>query len=198
MSVDAGSRWRRVRFALPVALVIHLLFWVSLPTGLLDPVFNDSVHRIGKGGDFLQFYQAGSNLLRGRSIYQSRSSTECRTGRTTSTRPCCRPPSASAHRFWRREPPMRCGAIRHRRSVRRPANSCCGAWSARTHFPAVLCLSLAFTPVLLELFHGQTNCLMAVLLDAWFRLGLAARSAPARRARPSGQLQREAQHPSCY
>ena len=64
--------WRDTLVSLPLWLVgiVHLLFWLSLPTGLLDPLFNDSMHRIGKGGDFFQFYQAGAELLRGRTIYQ--------------------------------------------------------------------------------------------------------------------------------
>ena len=163
MSVDAGSRWRRVRFALPVALVIHLLFWVSLPTGLLDPVFNDSVHRIGKGGDFLQFYQAGSNLLRGRSIYQY-----AKLDRVS-------------HGPHNKYPPLLPATLGVGTQALAPGTAY-ALWAivigglfvalqlllrrlvGPEHFPAVLCLSLAFTPFYLELFHGQTNCLMAVLL----------------------------------
>ena len=67
---DGHGAWRSLRVVLPLAIGVHLLFWLSLPTGLLDPLFNDSMHRIGKGGDFFQFYQAGAELLRGRTIYQ--------------------------------------------------------------------------------------------------------------------------------
>jgi hypothetical protein len=53
-----------------VALLIHLLFWVSLRTHWLVPLFNDSVHRFGPGADFFALYQAGWSALRGQSIYE--------------------------------------------------------------------------------------------------------------------------------
>ena len=152
-----------MRVALPAALLVHLLFWVSLPTGLLDPLFNDSVHRIGKGGDFMQFYQAGANLLRGRSIYQYES--------------LDRVPYGPHNKY----PPLLPATLGVGAQVLAPttayalwAISIGGLFVAlllslrrlvgADHFPAVLCLSLAFTPFYLDLFHGQTNCLMAVLL----------------------------------
>ncbi len=47
------------------------MFWNSLGSGFLNPLFNDTSHRIGAGSDFFQFYQAGSDILKGHSIYQT-------------------------------------------------------------------------------------------------------------------------------
>lgn len=151
--------------ALPVALFVHLLFWVSLPTGLLNPWFNDSVHRIGKGGDFLQFYQAGANLLRGHSIYRYTSLDRVSYGPTNKYPPLL-PATVgvgaqlvgpgTAYVLWA----IAIGGlfVALQLLLRRLVGP--------EQFPAVLCLSLAFTPLHLEIFHGQTNCLMAVLLAA--------------------------------
>lgn len=51
------------------ALLLHALFWVSLRTAWLTPLFNDTTHRFGPGADFFALYQAGYNALQGRSLY---------------------------------------------------------------------------------------------------------------------------------
>jgi len=48
---------------------VHLLLWVSLRTGWLCPLFNDTMHRFGPGADFFALYQAGYNARHGVSIY---------------------------------------------------------------------------------------------------------------------------------
>ncbi len=61
---------RAARIVLALALAVHALFLVSLGTGLLSPLFNDSTHRGEPGSDFNLMYKAGRNLLHGRSPYQ--------------------------------------------------------------------------------------------------------------------------------
>lgn len=51
------------------AFLLHALFWLSLRTHWLVPLFNDSVHRFGPGADFFALYQAGYSAMRGQSIY---------------------------------------------------------------------------------------------------------------------------------
>jgi hypothetical protein len=48
---------------------IHALFWLSLRTQWLWPLFNDVVHRFGPGADFFALYQAGHSALHRQSIY---------------------------------------------------------------------------------------------------------------------------------
>jgi hypothetical protein len=51
------------------ALLLHFLYLSNLMTGWLNPCFNDAMHRLGMASDFFQFYQSGSDLAAGRSIY---------------------------------------------------------------------------------------------------------------------------------
>lgn len=150
---------------LALAAVVHLLFWISLPTGLIDPLFNDGRHRIGKGADFFQFYQAGANLLRGTTIYQYTN--------------LDRVPYGPFNKY----PPLLPATVGVLAQVLSPWAAytlwvaCIGGMFAALqvllrrlagprHFPAVLALSLVFTPFYLDLYHGQTNTLMALLI-AW-------------------------------
>ncbi len=53
-----------LRASAPVALLllgiaVHLLFLLSLRLGWLNPLFNDTCHRFGPGGDFFSIYAAG-------------------------------------------------------------------------------------------------------------------------------------------
>lgn len=45
---------------------------LSLSVGLLNPLFDDAMHRAGKGADFFAVYQAGTNLLDGVSVYSTK------------------------------------------------------------------------------------------------------------------------------
>lgn len=67
MAGRATSRWAYLAFGVGVAA--HLLFAVSLPTGLLNPLFVEAVEGHGQASDFYGIYQAGANLLGGYSIY---------------------------------------------------------------------------------------------------------------------------------
>jgi hypothetical protein len=58
------------RISVALALAVHLLFLVSLGTGLLSPLFNDATHRGEAGSDFYLMYKAGRNVLRGDSPYR--------------------------------------------------------------------------------------------------------------------------------
>ncbi len=42
-----------------LGVAIHLLFLLSLRLGWLNPLFNDTMHRFGPGGDFFSIYAAG-------------------------------------------------------------------------------------------------------------------------------------------
>lgn len=53
-----------------VALLFHVVALTSLSTGVLDPLFVDSTHRLGKGADFYAVYQAGQNVQDGVSVYE--------------------------------------------------------------------------------------------------------------------------------
>ena len=48
---------------------IHLIMLLSLRAGFLNPLFDDSTHRVGQGADFYAIYQAGQNVIDGVSIY---------------------------------------------------------------------------------------------------------------------------------
>jgi|GEM_PF-1490623 len=152
-------------FLLLAALGIHLLFWNSLITGFLNPLFNDTSHRVGAGGDFFQFYQAGSDLLKKVSIYQTE-------GKVIDV------PYAALYKY----PPFLAytvGIFAQLFSV----------WTAYKIWVAViacffavmllfihkilddqdtffwsLLLSLIFTPYYIDLYMGQTNTLMAMLI----------------------------------
>ncbi|MFH1143690.1 MAG: hypothetical protein V1774_04015, partial [Candidatus Eisenbacteria bacterium] len=53
------------------ALLLHAVLVVSLPTGLLNPLFVEASQGHGQASDFFGIYQAGSNLNHGYSIYDS-------------------------------------------------------------------------------------------------------------------------------
>ncbi|MEX2117714.1 MAG: glycosyltransferase 87 family protein [Bacteroidota bacterium] len=55
---------------IPAALISCLML-ASLALGTLNPLFDDSMHRTGKGADFFAVYQAGTNLVEGISIYST-------------------------------------------------------------------------------------------------------------------------------
>ena len=63
-----------LRASAPLALLClgvtaHLLFLLSLRFGWLNPLFNDTMHRFGPGGDFFSIYAAGVKARAGESIY---------------------------------------------------------------------------------------------------------------------------------
>jgi hypothetical protein len=63
---------RASRALLGAAIATHLLFLVSWRTGTLNPLFFDPVVTHGRRGwDFYALYQAGHNVLRGDSAYES-------------------------------------------------------------------------------------------------------------------------------
>jgi hypothetical protein len=159
----AGRLRGALPFLLPLAAGVHLALWASLPTGLLDRLFNDATHRIGKGGDFFQFYQAGANLLRGLTIYQ---------------RPeLDRVPFGPLNKY----PPLLPATLGVASQLLDPEAAyavwvaCVGAmfgvmvWLFRRlvgpeHHGPVALFCLAYTPFYLDLYHGQTNTLMALLV----------------------------------
>ncbi len=154
----------RKRIVLLFSFLIQILFWISLHTGVIDPLFNDSSHRIGKGGDFFQFYQAGSDLLSGESIYQTENKKltvpygalykyppllGCTVGIISqAVSPWL------AYRIW--VIVIGCAFLIMLFFVKKIVPS--------DDFLPVLCFSLVFTPYYLDLYHGQTNTIMAMLI----------------------------------
>ncbi len=53
-----------------IAIVIHIIFILSLVFGFLNPLFHDSSQRLGQGSDFFAIYQAGYNILVGQNPYK--------------------------------------------------------------------------------------------------------------------------------
>lgn len=68
--MSTGSLPIRALGLLVAALAVHLLFWLSLDTGLLDPLFNDAVHRLPRGYDFFAVYQKSHDLSQGLPLYR--------------------------------------------------------------------------------------------------------------------------------
>ncbi len=76
---QVGMDWGKVaarglRGAVPIGLVAlavlaHLAFLLSLRTGALNPLFNDSVHRFGPGCDFFSICAAGVKARLGEGVY---------------------------------------------------------------------------------------------------------------------------------
>jgi len=63
---------RSSRLVLGAAIAVHLLVLVSWRTGTLNPLFFDATVTHGhRGWDFYALYQAGHNVLTGRSAYES-------------------------------------------------------------------------------------------------------------------------------
>lgn len=54
---------------LALGIAVHLLFLLSLRFGWLNPLFNDTMHRFGPGGDFFSIYAAGVKARAGESVY---------------------------------------------------------------------------------------------------------------------------------
>jgi hypothetical protein len=52
-----------------LGIAVHLLFLLSLKFGWLNPLFNDTMHRFGPGGDFFSLYAAGVKARAGESVY---------------------------------------------------------------------------------------------------------------------------------
>ena len=52
-----------------VGVAVHLLLLVSLRTGWLNPLFEDTMHRFGPGCDFFSIYAAGVKARLGESVY---------------------------------------------------------------------------------------------------------------------------------
>lgn len=52
-----------------LGVAVHLLFLLSLKFGWLNPLFNDTMHRFGPGGDFFSIYAAGVKARAGESVY---------------------------------------------------------------------------------------------------------------------------------
>lgn len=148
-----------------VSCGIHFLFWISLGTKNLDPLFNDCSHRIGKGGDFFQFYQAGSDLLAKRSIYETANKT-------------LTIPYGSLYKY----PPLLACTIGVASQLVSPWTGY-KLWVVLTGcsfavlilvlyrlFPAfldsipIICLCLVYTPYYVDLYMGQTNTIMAMLI----------------------------------
>lgn len=72
MYVSSGSARDRAvaRILIPAALISCLMLG-SLSLGILNPLFDDAMHRAGKGADFFAVYQAGANVMDGVSVYST-------------------------------------------------------------------------------------------------------------------------------
>jgi hypothetical protein len=72
LQASAGSLPDRTpaRILIPAALISCLMLG-SLSFGILNPLFDDAMHRTGRGADFFAVYQAGTNLIDGVSIYST-------------------------------------------------------------------------------------------------------------------------------
>jgi hypothetical protein len=57
------------RLLLGGAILAHVSFLLSLTTGWLNPLFNDSMHRFGPGCDFFSIYAAGVKARLGESTF---------------------------------------------------------------------------------------------------------------------------------
>ncbi len=147
------------------SLLVHVLFWVSLGTGMINPLFNDSSHRIGKGGDFFQFYQAGADVVSGCSIYRTENKKlvipygalykyppllGCTVGVISQT-----VSPWSAYRIWLVI--IGCAFVVMLFLLKKIVFAC--------DFLPILSFSLVSTPYYLDLYHGQTNTVMAMLIS---------------------------------
>jgi len=71
---ETGGTLTALKANAPAALLllgvlVHLLFLLSLRFGWLNPLFNDTCHRFGPGGDFFSIYAAGVKARAGQSVY---------------------------------------------------------------------------------------------------------------------------------
>jgi hypothetical protein len=70
--LESGERLPRgATAAFAVAVVLHLCFLASLPTGFLNPLFVEANEGLRQASDFFGIYQAGANLAHGFSLYDS-------------------------------------------------------------------------------------------------------------------------------
>ena len=145
------------------ALGVHCIFWISLSNGILDPLFNDSTYRIRQGVDFYQFYQAGSSLLDGDSIYRYTPSDELSFAPTNRYPPFMTFTTglaaqlwspATAYYMWRVV--ILCAFVIMLLFLFKIAGT--------SQFTPILFLSLIYTPYYIDLYLGQTNTLMAMLI----------------------------------
>ena len=66
------SVWRSLppsAYLLALGIGVHLLFLLSLRTGWLNPLFEDTQHRFGPAADFFSIYAAGVKARHGESVY---------------------------------------------------------------------------------------------------------------------------------
>lgn len=171
----SAPKWLDARLVWIVAIAIHLVYWISLRTQWLVPLFNDTVHRFGPGADFFALYQAGASALNGQSIYQFEA------GATVI--PYAYPfrylpvsaytagillnalPPAGAYAFW-----LGLCELFLLRNVRLTWEGSGGGLRG-----AVLCaLWLVFTPYFLELWVGQFTFILGSVLF-WTVLALEAK-----------------------
>lgn len=67
---QAPARSRRTWYiVLTAAVIVHGAFLLSLRFGFLDPLFNDSTHRLPRGVDFYAVYQKAHEYSIGKSLY---------------------------------------------------------------------------------------------------------------------------------
>lgn len=186
MAATTAGRW-----ALALGLLVHAIFVISLRTHWLDPLFTEASQGFGQASDYFGIYQAGQNLLDGRSIYDSadyRNEAEPRVPYFYFYRYL--PPTAyvAALDAWLLEPwPAYWVWVAFNELLlgwlivlllRTPA----GAAKRREVMAGI---ALAFTPFYIEQFMGQFSFLMAVFL--WFPLKaelLASQGSAARTGRP--------------
>jgi len=68
-ALPAALRAHSPAVLLALGVAAHLLFLLSLRFGWLNPLFNDTMHRFGPGGDFFSIYAAGVKARAGESVY---------------------------------------------------------------------------------------------------------------------------------
>ena len=73
-----------------LAVGVHVTFWLSLQHGFLDPLFNDSTHRLPRGVDFYSVYQKSYEFSVGKSLYTDVDSSP--TASRNMVVPYCAPP----------------------------------------------------------------------------------------------------------
>jgi hypothetical protein len=161
---DEG-RQRRAIILFGLGVLVHLFALSSLVTGVLDPLFVDTTHRLGKGADFYAVYQAGQNVKDGISVYEW--------NRDTSVVPYWYP--------YRYAPPLAqtFGVLATNLSPQVAYRVWVGAlegllllnlWLTRRMFPerhramVAMSLWLLFSPYYLEIYLGQFSFVMATLL----------------------------------
>jgi hypothetical protein len=66
-----SPRPRLAGVVLAIGVAVHVLFVASLFAGLLDPLFDDAVHRFGQGADYYALHQAAQNVRDRVSVYDA-------------------------------------------------------------------------------------------------------------------------------